>query len=130
MRTATSRFVTSLNVFVLVGACLCGTLTGLIGYKHTKRINFNLNAVSGVVIIFPTAWKWYICYFQMKVDEELEVFSNQKTNKKRNLWMVIIVFFAITMLIILDGIAKWRVAARYRESSNILTFKIFTKNGF
>lgn len=46
MRTATSRFVTVFNVCVVVSACLCGAITGLIGQKFTQKINSNLNKVS------------------------------------------------------------------------------------
>lgn len=46
MRTATSKFVTVFDVCVVVGACLCGAITGLIGRKFIQKINSNLRKVS------------------------------------------------------------------------------------
>ena len=46
MRTATSKFVTVLDVIVVVGACLSGGVTGLIAKKFIQRINENLKKVN------------------------------------------------------------------------------------
>lgn len=46
MRTATSKFVTVFDVFVVVGACICGAVTGLVGQKFIQRINVNLRKVT------------------------------------------------------------------------------------
>lgn len=45
MRTATSKFVTVFDVFVVVGACICGGVTGLLGKKFIQKINVNLKRV-------------------------------------------------------------------------------------
>lgn len=45
MRTATSKFVTVLDVFVVVGACICGAVTGLVAKNFIERINMNLKKV-------------------------------------------------------------------------------------
>lgn len=45
MRTATSKFVTVFDVCVVVGACLCGAVTGIAGRKFIQKINSNLTKV-------------------------------------------------------------------------------------
>lgn len=45
MRTATSKFVTVFDVFVVVGACISGAVTGLVAKKFIQRINVNLKKV-------------------------------------------------------------------------------------
>lgn len=45
MRTATSAFVTVFDVGVVVGACLCGAISGLIGKTLIQKINANLKKV-------------------------------------------------------------------------------------
>lgn len=45
MRTATSNFVTVFDVFVVVGACICGAVTGMVARKFIQRINVNLKKV-------------------------------------------------------------------------------------
>lgn len=44
-RTATSRFVTAFDVSVVMGACLCGAVTGIVARKIIQQINYNLNRV-------------------------------------------------------------------------------------
>ncbi|XP_055298892.1 gustatory receptor for sugar taste 43a-like isoform X2 [Sitodiplosis mosellana] len=88
MRTATSKFVTVFDVCVVVGACVCGAITGLIGRKWISRINDNLR----------------------KADDELTLFNDQWKDKKRNLIMVVLVFLSMTGMIVLDIISKWRSA--------------------
>lgn len=46
MRTATSKFVTIFDVCVVVGACLCGALTGIFGLKIVQGINSKLREVN------------------------------------------------------------------------------------
>lgn len=46
MRTATSKFVTVFDVFVVVGACISGAITGLAGKRFIQRINENLRKVT------------------------------------------------------------------------------------
>lgn len=49
MRTATTQFVTVFDVCVVVGACLCGAITGIFGTKIVQRINSKLREVNDVV---------------------------------------------------------------------------------
>lgn len=44
-RTATSRFVTAFDVSVVMGACLCGAVSGIVARKAIQQINSNLNRV-------------------------------------------------------------------------------------
>lgn len=46
MTTATSKFVAVFDVCVVVGASLCGAITGLIGRKFISKINSNLRKVN------------------------------------------------------------------------------------
>lgn len=45
MRTATSKFVTVFDVFVVVGACITGAVTGLVAKNFIQQINTNLKKV-------------------------------------------------------------------------------------
>ena len=42
----TSRFVAAIDVSVIVGACICGAITGMLGQKCIQKINSNLSRVS------------------------------------------------------------------------------------
>lgn len=50
MKTATSKFVTSFDVCVVVGACACGAISGILGAKYTNEMNQKLREVSSFVI--------------------------------------------------------------------------------
>lgn len=45
MRTATSKFVTVFDVCVVVGACLCGAITGFVARRFIQKINSNFRKV-------------------------------------------------------------------------------------
>lgn len=45
MRTATSKFVTVLDVCVVVGACISAVLSALIGRKNVQEMNKKLREV-------------------------------------------------------------------------------------
>lgn len=45
MTTATLKFVTIFDIFVIVGVCICGAITGLVGEKFIRKINANLKKV-------------------------------------------------------------------------------------
>lgn len=45
MRSATAKFVTIFDVCVVVGACLCGAISGLFGYKIVQSVNIRLSEV-------------------------------------------------------------------------------------
>lgn len=46
MTSATSKFVTAFDVIVVVGACLFGVFCGIVGIRHTQRMNQKLREVS------------------------------------------------------------------------------------
>lgn len=50
MRTATSKFVTVFDVFVVVGACICGAVTGMIAKNFIQKINMNLKKVKAKIL--------------------------------------------------------------------------------
>lgn len=52
MRSATSKFVTIFDVCVVVGACLCGALSGLFGFKIIQDVNSRLSEVCDFYEIF------------------------------------------------------------------------------
>lgn len=45
MRTATSKFVTVLDVCVVVSACICGVFSGIWGVKSIQIVNDKLREV-------------------------------------------------------------------------------------
>lgn len=45
MKTATSKFVTTFDVCVVVGACTCGALSGILGLQNIKQMNAKLKEV-------------------------------------------------------------------------------------
>lgn len=53
---------------------------------------------------------------QFQTDDELAVFNEQRKDKKRNLIMVVIVFLAMTGMIILDIVSKWRSARKHQRN--------------
>lgn len=58
MTSATSKFVTSFDVIVVVGACLFGVVCGIVGLRHTKELNEKLREVSGELssVLLSCAW--------------------------------------------------------------------------
>lgn len=66
--------------------------------------------------------------FDLQADDELALFNEQLKDKKRNLIMLIVVFFSMTGMILLDIVSRHRSAANYIEkegkkgkNSNIFT---------
>lgn len=45
MTTSTSKFVTSFDVIVVVGACLFGVICGIVGLRYTQEMNDKLREV-------------------------------------------------------------------------------------
>lgn len=52
----------------------------------------------------------------IQVDDELNMFKEQKSYKKRNTLMAVIVFTVMTLMIILDVISRWRTVTMLRDS--------------
>ncbi|XP_031617469.1 gustatory receptor for sugar taste 43a-like [Contarinia nasturtii] len=98
MRTPTQKFVTVFDVCVVVGACVCGALTGLIGKRLIQRINANLR----------------------KADDELALFNDPVNHKKRGIWLLFIVFSLMTCMIALDIISKLKSAKKYKTKQEQL----------
>lgn len=48
MKTATSKFVTTFDVFVVVAACACGAITGIVGLQNIKALNAKLKEVNTI----------------------------------------------------------------------------------
>lgn len=46
MTSATSKFVTSFDVIVVVGACLFGVVCGVVRVRYTREFNEKLREVS------------------------------------------------------------------------------------
>lgn len=63
MTTSTSKFVTSFDVIVVVGACLFGVVCGIVGLRHTKELNDKLREVSdgagGLLVIFVSFTRYW-----------------------------------------------------------------------
>lgn len=120
MRTATSAFVTVFDVCVVVGACLCGAITGIIGKRFIQKINSNLRKVKFYLqILLSNVWIKILIillsnrFFQ--ADDELALFNDPGKDKKRNLIMVVVVFISMTGMIILDVVSRWRNSNKFRQ---------------
>lgn len=50
MRTATGKFVTVLDVCVVVSACICGVFSGIWGVKSIQNVNNKLREVFQYII--------------------------------------------------------------------------------
>lgn len=77
MRTATSKFVTSIDVCVVVGVSACGAISGLFGLQNVRDINRKLR----------------------EADKELALFNDEVRDKKRGVIMLVAVFCSITGMI-------------------------------
>lgn len=86
MKSATSKFVTCLDVFVVVGACTSGVISGLRATKKIKEFNRKL----------------------CEVDKELSLLIDEARDKRRGIILMLIVFSWMTGMIILDIISRSR----------------------
>lgn len=55
-----------------------------------------------------------------QADDELALFNEQMKDKKRNLFMLIIVYLAMTGMILLDAVSKYRSAQKGKEKKEKL----------
>lgn len=96
MRTATSKFVTCLDVFVVVGACTCGVISGLFGTKKLREINRKLR----------------------DADKELSLLNDEARDKKRGIMLLLFVFSWMTVMIILDIVSRTRSITKMKVQNN------------
>lgn len=96
MRTATSKFVTCLDVFVVVGACTCGVISGLFGTKKLREINRKLR----------------------DADKELSLLNDEARDKKKGIILLLIVFSWMTVMIILDIVSRTRSITKMKVQNN------------
>lgn len=85
MRTATSKFVTVFDVCVVVGACLCGAITGIVGRKFIQKINSNLTKVCHHVNPAKDISVDIIQYFRLTMNWQY-LTNNEKTKDGICLW--------------------------------------------
>ncbi|EDS41373.1 gustatory receptor 43a [Culex quinquefasciatus] len=57
MKTATSRVVTTLDVSVVVSACICGVFCGIYGLPFVRELNQRLNEADDMLSIYVAAGK-------------------------------------------------------------------------
>lgn len=104
MKSATSKFVTCLDIFVVVGSCTSGLLSGLCATAKIKQINRKLR----------------------EVDKELSLLNDESKDKKRGIILIIAVFSWITGMIILDIISRTRHIRKSSLSNNESNILIFS----
>lgn len=75
MTTATSKFVTSFDVCVVVGTCFFGVGYGLFGLRHTHELNSKLREVKTSFNFFLLLGTFFIHFFP---------FQNQFNDKEPN----------------------------------------------
>ncbi|XP_037049389.1 gustatory receptor for sugar taste 43a-like [Bradysia coprophila] len=88
MTTATSKFVTSLDVCIVVGACLSGVGCGLFGLRNTQEMNAKLREVDDV----------------LGNDKEKE--------KRRGLIMMVSVFIVISFMLAMDLGSRYTITKK------------------
>lgn len=103
MRTTTSKFVTSLDVVVVVTACTIGVGYGILGRRYTQFVNDKFSKVTQTVEMIIVKWLRIItekpsCF---KADELLSQFDsrNSAKEKRRDQIMLVSVYLFITGLI-------------------------------
>ncbi|XP_035791054.1 gustatory receptor for sugar taste 43a-like [Anopheles albimanus] len=99
MKTATSKVVTILDVSVVVSACICGAISGLLGHRFVLELNQRLT----------------------HIDDILGIYKNKRirsTEKQKGIVMLSLVSFIIIGALSLDIWVWYRIADKIKNEYN------------
>ncbi|XP_050093853.1 gustatory receptor for sugar taste 43a [Anopheles aquasalis] len=99
MKTATSKVVTILDVSVVVSACICGTLSGLLGHRFVLELNQRLTEIDDILDLYK---KNPIC----------------SREKQKGIVMLSLVSFIIIGALSLDIWVWYRIADKIKNEYN------------
>ncbi|XP_058838611.1 gustatory receptor for sugar taste 43a isoform X2 [Topomyia yanbarensis] len=108
MKTATSKVVTTLDVSVVVSACICGVFCGIYGLQFVRELNQRLNEADDMLSMYVDAGK-------------------QDRKKRKGLTMLALVGIIITGALALDIWVWYRIADKIKKenqdsSANVLGY--------
>ncbi|XP_062715148.1 gustatory receptor for sugar taste 43a isoform X1 [Aedes albopictus] len=98
MKTATSKVVTTLDVSVVVSACICGVFCGVFGLPFVRELNQRLNEADDMLSMYFAAGK-------------------QDTGKRKGLTMLTVVGVIITGALALDIWVWYRIAEKIKKEN-------------
>ncbi|XP_053686251.1 gustatory receptor for sugar taste 43a [Sabethes cyaneus] len=98
MKTATSKVVTTLDVSVVVSACICGVFCGIYGLPFVRELNQRLNEADDMLSIYIAAGK-------------------HEKKKWRGLTMMAFVGVTITGALALDIWVWYRIADKIKKEN-------------
>uniref|UniRef100_A0A8D8B482 Gustatory receptor n=2 Tax=Culex pipiens TaxID=7175 RepID=A0A8D8B482_CULPI len=100
MKTATSRVVTTLDVSVVVSACICGVFCGIYGLPFVRELNQRLNEADDMLSIYVAAGK-----------------QDERGKPRKGLAMLTLVGFIITGALALDIWVWYRIAHKMKKEN-------------
>ncbi|XP_039438224.1 gustatory receptor for sugar taste 43a isoform X5 [Culex pipiens pallens] len=100
MKTATSRVVTTLDVSVVVSACICGVFCGIYGLPFVRELNQRLNEADDMLSIYVAAGK-----------------QDDRGKPRKGLAMLTLVGFFITGALALDIWVWYRIAHKMKKEN-------------
>ncbi|XP_055625785.1 gustatory receptor for sugar taste 43a isoform X2 [Toxorhynchites rutilus septentrionalis] len=98
MKTATSKVVTTLDVSVVVSACICGVFCGVYGLPYVRELNQRLNEADDMLSVYVKADK-------------------QSKEKRKGLTMLALVGVIITGALALDIWVWYRIAQKVKKEN-------------
>ncbi|XP_062553970.1 gustatory receptor for sugar taste 43a isoform X4 [Armigeres subalbatus] len=104
MKTATSKVVTTLDVSVVVSACICGIFCGIFGLSFVRELNQRLNEADDMLSMYFAA-------------------GEKETKKRKGFTMLTVVGVIITGALALDIWVWYRIAEKIKKENQDSGYK-------